>query len=156
MSTNVSVMGRTRLVVPVSVGAGLVLSLVTMSQAQTTATQRAEVQGSVIPKFDQTSMCGLRLGLIVRETPATLTVIEPSDVDAMAALDTQDTLKAIAGVSVSAQPGSPGSVFYRGFGAASLAQLCNGITVQYDVTSARPVRTTPATAAHTVSGSPSP
>ncbi|MFO1291993.1 MAG: TonB-dependent receptor [Rubrivivax sp.] len=80
-----------------------------------------------------------RLGASVRETPASVTVVDRADIEAMGALDTQSVLAAIPGLSWSSQPGAPGSVFYRGFGAASVAQLYNGISVQYDAISARPV-----------------
>ncbi|WP_397535840.1 TonB-dependent receptor [Roseateles sp.] len=80
-----------------------------------------------------------RLGLSLRETPASVSVVDRSTIEARGAVDTQDILKSVPGVSFSAQPGSPGSVFYRGFGASSLAQLYNGISVQYDAIAARPV-----------------
>lgn len=107
------------------------------AHAQTT--QRVEVSAPAAAKLDQAAATGSRLGISVRETPATLTVLDRADIDAIGAVDTQDVLKLVPGVSFSSQPGSPGSVFYRGFGSASLAQLYNGITVQYDAIAARPV-----------------
>lgn len=107
--------------------------------ASTPAVERVEITGTAPVKLNTTASAGSRLGLSLRETPATVAVIDRADIDAMGALDTQDILKAVPGVSFSSQPGSPGSVFYRGFGSASLAQLYNGISVQYDAIAARPV-----------------
>lgn len=109
------------------------------AQAQTTDTQRIEITAPAPVKLDQPASGGSRLGLSLRETPATLTVVNRAEIDAIGALDTQDILKLVPGVSFSSQPGSPGSVFFRGFGTSSLAQLYNGISVQYDAIAARPV-----------------
>ena len=108
--------------------------------AQTAAEpQRIEITGQLPLKLDTPAASTSRLGLTPRETPATVTVVDRADLDAMGAFDTQAVLKAIPGVSFSHQPGAAGSVFYRGFGASSLAQLYNGITVQYDAISARAI-----------------
>ncbi len=123
---------------PLAAAAALVLA--SPIHAQTTAAgQRVEVTGTAPARLDAAASTGSRLGLSLRETPATVSVIDRADIDASGALDTQDILKLVPGVSFSSQPGSPGSVFYRGFGSASLSQLYNGITVQYDAISARPV-----------------
>ncbi|MBL8324270.1 MAG: TonB-dependent receptor [Rubrivivax sp.] len=95
--------------------------------------------GTAPGSLDTPASTTSRLPMSVRETPATVSVITRGEVEAMGAFHTQDILAAIAGVTFSSQPGSPGSVFYRGFGAASLAQLYNGISVQYDAIAARPV-----------------
>lgn len=109
------------------------------SQSSDATPQRVEITGTASTKLDTRPSSTSRLGLSMRETPATVSVIDRDEIDAMGALDTQDILKAVPGVSYSAQPGAPGSVFYRGFGAASLSQLYNGISVQYDAIAARPV-----------------
>ena len=111
------------------------------AQAQTTTSlQRVEVTGTAAStKLDERAASTSRLDLTLRETPASVSVLTRADLDAAGAIDTQDALNGIAGVSYSAQPGSTGSVFYRGFGSASLAQLYNGISVQYDAIAARPV-----------------
>lgn len=105
----------------------------------TPAPQRVEITGTLPLKLDAAATTASRLGITARETPATVTVIDRADIDALGALDTQAVLKTIPGVTYSHQPGAAGSVFYRGFGASSLAQLYNGITVQYDAISARAV-----------------
>ncbi|CAD5370259.1 conserved exported hypothetical protein [Rubrivivax sp. A210] len=117
------------------------LLLASPVQAQTsTPEQRVVVTGTAAPaRLDATPSTGSRLGLSVRENPASVALIDRADIDAIGALDTQDILKLVPGVSFSAQPGSPASVFFRGFNNASLSQLYNGISVQYDAIAARPV-----------------
>lgn len=109
--------------------------------AQTTgAPQRVEITGTApAQRLDDTATSTSRLGLSVRETPASITVLDQKAVEALGAAHTQDLLGAIPGVSWSSQPGAPGSAFYRGFGASSLTQLWNGLSVQYDAIAARPV-----------------
>ncbi len=85
------------------------------------------------------STTGSRLELSVKDTPASVTVIDRELIEARGAENTQDIIKGIPGVTASSAPGSPGQVFYRGFTSGSVTQLFNGITVQYDVIAARPV-----------------
>ena len=102
--------------------------------------ERVEISAQVAPrKLDERPTSTSRLGLTVRATPASVSVVDRAEIDAMGAADTQAILRAVPGVTWSAQPGAPGSVFYRGFGSSSLSQLYNGITVQYDAIAARPV-----------------
>ncbi len=89
--------------------------------------------------LDKKSATASRLGLTVRETPATVTVIDRQLIEERGIETTQEALKSIPGVTTSSAPGSPGAVFYRGFSGSSVTQLFNGITVQYDVIAARPV-----------------
>jgi len=111
-------------------------------QAQVTpaSPQRVEITGAApTQRLDDTATSTSRLGLSLRETPASVTVLDQKAIEALGIENTQDLLVAIPGVSWSAQPGSPGSAFYRGFGASSLTQLWNGLSVQYDAIAARPV-----------------
>ena len=124
---------------PLALAAAACCALPVSGYAQTTTPQRIEITAPAPVKLDQSAGSGSRLGLSLRETPAAITRIDAAEIDAIGALDTQDILKLVPGVSVSAQPGSPGSVFFRGFGSSSLAQLYNGISVQYDAIAARPV-----------------
>ncbi len=125
---------------PVALAACASLSPIARAQAQdSNATQQVLVTGTASPRLDARPASTSRLGLSVRETPATVTVIDRAQIDALQAGDTQSLLQAIPGVSWSSQPGAPGSLFYRGFGASSLAQLYNGISVQYDAIAARPI-----------------
>ncbi|NHZ64110.1 TonB-dependent receptor [Massilia genomosp. 1] len=87
--------------------------------------------------LDTPSTTGSRLGLTPRETPATVTVVDRAMIDARGAQDTQEILRAIAGVTAHNAPGNIG-VSYRGFGSGSISQLFNGINVQYAI-AARPV-----------------
>jgi iron complex outermembrane receptor protein len=124
---------------PLAAAAACSCTLPLTAQAQASAPQRIEITAPALQKLDQSATSGSRLGLSLRETPAAVTRIDTAEIEAIGALDTQDILKLVPGVSFSAQPGSPGSVFFRGFGAASLAQLYNGVSVQYDAIAARPV-----------------
>ncbi len=124
---------------PLAAAAACICALPLAALAQTSAPQRIEITAPALQKLDQSAASGSRLGLSLRETPAAVTRIDAAEIEAIGALDTQDILKLVPGVSFSAQPGSPGSVFFRGFGSASLAQLYNGISVQYDAIAARPV-----------------
>ncbi len=89
--------------------------------------------------LDEQVQTGSRLGLTPRETPATVVVVDRETIEQRGAVDTQEILKSVPGMTAASPPGSAGSVSYRGFGASSLTQLFNGITVQYDAIAARPV-----------------
>jgi iron complex outermembrane receptor protein len=87
----------------------------------------------------QKHQTGSRLGLSVRETPASVTVLDRETLERRGIETTQEALTSVPGITFSSAPGSPGSVFYRGFGGASVTQLFNGITVQYDAIAGRAV-----------------
>jgi iron complex outermembrane receptor protein len=87
--------------------------------------------------LDTTTDTGSRLGLTVRETPASVTVVNRATIDARGAQDTQEILRAVPGITAQNAPGSIG-VSYRGFGSGSISQMFNGINVQYSI-AARPV-----------------
>ena len=111
------------------------------AQAQTTPQQQLErvtISGSAAA-LDRPAGSSSRLGLSLRETPASVTVVDSATIEARGASNTQEILKNVPGVVFADPPGSAGSVFYRGFGSGSLAQLYNGISVQYDAIAARPV-----------------
>lgn len=80
---------------------------------------------------------GSRLGLTVRDTPASVTVVDRATIEERGATNTQEMLKSIPGVTAHDAPGNVG-VSWRGFGGSSLNQLFNGINVQYGI-AARPV-----------------
>ncbi|KAB2927870.1 MAG: TonB-dependent siderophore receptor [Dechloromonas sp.] len=82
---------------------------------------------------------GSRLGLSIRETPASVTVMEREILEQRGVESTKEALNSVPGITASSAPGSPGAVFYRGFGGASVTQLFNGITVQYDAIAGRAV-----------------
>jgi iron complex outermembrane receptor protein len=89
--------------------------------------------------LDQANSTASRLGLTPRETPATVTIVPRDLIERRGAIDTQEILNSVPGMTAAAPPGSAGSVSYRGFGASQLTQLFNGLTVQYDAIAARPV-----------------
>lgn len=82
---------------------------------------------------------GSRLGLTVKETPASVYVIDSDQMERRGIETTQEALWLAPGITTSSAPGSAGQVFYRGFSGTSITQMFNGITVQYDVIAARPV-----------------
>ena len=110
------------------------------AQAQTSPEQleRVSVSGAAAA-LNTPAGSNSRLGLTLQQTPASVTVIDREAIEARGAANTQDVLKGVPGVVAADPPGSAGSVFYRGFGSGSLAQLYNGISVQYDAIAARPV-----------------
>ena len=126
---------------PVTIGADtpadvrLVLRVNTVREAVTVTGARPP-EGVVL---DAPAGTGSRMALTVRDTPASITIVQRAVIDERGATDTQEILKNVPGMTAAAPPGSAGSVSYRGFGAASLTQLFNGITVQYDAIAARPV-----------------
>lgn len=82
---------------------------------------------------------GSRLGLTIQETPAAVTVVGRETLEQRGVGNTQEALRGVPGVSWSSDPGASGTVFFRGFSGASVTQMFNGITVQYDTIAARPV-----------------
>ncbi len=89
--------------------------------------------------LDQHASTASRLGLSVRDTPGSISIVDRATIEARGAADTQQILRGIPGVTASAPPGQAGFVSYRGFSASQITQLFNGITVQYDSISARPI-----------------
>lgn len=113
-----------------------------MAQAATASLPQVEVsddapRGNGRLNLDTPAETGSRLGLSVRETPASVTVVNRATIDARGAQDTQEILRAVPGITAHNAPGSIG-VSYRGFGSGSLSQMFNGINVQYSI-AARPV-----------------
>ncbi len=99
-------------------------------------TERAE---SDSVGLDRKTTSGSRLGLTVKETPASVYVIDAERMENRGIETTQEALWLAPGITTSSAPGSAGQVFYRGFSGTSITQMFNGITVQYDVIAARPV-----------------
>ncbi len=114
------------------------LALPAAAQTDTTTLERVSVTGAA-NGLATPAGSNSRLGLTLQQTPASVTVIDREALEARGAATTQDLLKGVPGVVFADPPGSAGSVFYRGFGSGSLAQLYNGISVQYDAIAARPV-----------------
>lgn len=89
--------------------------------------------------LDARDSTGSRLGLTLRETPATVTVISREQIEARGSLNTQEIARGIPGVDNASPPGNAGAVSYRGFSGGQVSQLFNGISVQYDSVAGRPV-----------------
>jgi iron complex outermembrane receptor protein len=89
--------------------------------------------------LQKTAQTGSRLGLVIKEIPASVSVVDREMIETRGIDSTQEALKSVPGITTSSAPGSPGAVFYRGFSGGSITQLFNGITVQYDVIAARPI-----------------
>ena len=107
------------------------------AQLPTVTVQDSTAQSNGVLNLDAPSSTASRLGLSLRETPATVTVVDRATIEERGATNTQEMLKSIPGMTAQDSPGNP-SVSYRGFSATSLNQLFNGINLQYSV-AARPV-----------------
>lgn len=99
---------------------------------QLTITSSGGPQPIAPVSLDTPSRTGSLLGLSLRETPAAVTVIDRTLIEQLGAENTQDMLRALPGATAHSAPGNPTAV-YRGFSSGSLAQLFNGINVQYSV-----------------------
>ncbi|HEY5805628.1 MAG TPA: TonB-dependent receptor [Lysobacter sp.] len=103
-----------------------------------TTLDRIEVAATANP-LDAAAASGTRLQLTVQETPASITVVDRQTMDARGVRNTQEALFGIPGLAVASPPGNGNAVTWRGFSGAQIAQLFNGIGVQYDAIAARPV-----------------
>lgn len=88
--------------------------------------------------LDTPSETGSRLNLAPRENPASVAVADRATMERIGARNFQDAANALPGVNASAPPGWGGYVSYRGFNGAQIAQLFNGINLQYGA-AGRPV-----------------
>ncbi|NBF09063.1 TonB-dependent receptor [Pseudomonas sp. Fl4BN1] len=87
--------------------------------------------------LDQSSGMASRLGLSLRETPASVAVASRQDLERRGARTFQDAANALPGVNASAPPGFGGFISYRGFTSSQITQMFNGINVATGL--ARPV-----------------
>ncbi|NNA65980.1 TonB-dependent receptor [Pseudomonas gessardii] len=87
--------------------------------------------------LDQSSGMASRLGLSVRETPASISIADRNDIERRGAKTFQDAANTLPGVNASAPPGFGGFVSYRGFTSSQITQMFNGINVAGGL--ARPV-----------------
>ncbi|WP_324726712.1 TonB-dependent receptor [Pseudomonas chlororaphis] len=87
--------------------------------------------------LDQSSGMASRLGLSLRETPASVAVANRNDIERRGAQNFQDAANSLPGVNASAPPGFGGFVSYRGFSNSQITQMFNGINVSSGL--ARPV-----------------
>ncbi|MDR9751850.1 TonB-dependent receptor [Pseudomonas sp. SZMC_28357] len=87
--------------------------------------------------LDQSSGMASRLGLSVRDTPASVAIANRHDIERHGAQNFQDAANTLPGVNASAPPGFGGFVSYRGFTSSQITQMFNGINVSGGL--ARPV-----------------
>ena len=87
--------------------------------------------------LDQAGGIASRLGLSLRQTPASVAVANRSDMQRHGARTFQDAANSLPGVNASAPPGFGGFVSYRGFSNSQITQMFNGINVSSGL--ARPV-----------------
>ncbi|HEC73950.1 MAG TPA: TonB-dependent siderophore receptor [Methylophaga aminisulfidivorans] len=81
--------------------------------------------------LDTPTEVGSRLGLSMRENPASVAIADRALMDQIGARDFQDAVNALPGVNASAPPGWGGNVSYRGFNGSQINQLFNGISLAY-------------------------
>jgi iron complex outermembrane receptor protein len=94
------------------------------------------------PDLDNIAKTGSRLGLSIRDTPGSITLIDRANIEARDARTSAEALIAAPGVNASttsAPPTLPGFVVMRGFSITQVTQMFNGISVQYDPIAARPM-----------------
>ena len=87
--------------------------------------------------LDQPSGMASRLGLSMRETPASVAIATRNDIERHGAKTFRDAANTLPGVNASAPPGFGGFVSYRGFTSSQITQMFNGINVATGL--ARPV-----------------
>nr|BFD41537.1 TonB-dependent receptor [Pseudomonas sp. FFPRI_1] len=87
--------------------------------------------------LEQSSGMASRLGLSLRETPASVAVANRQDIERRGAQTFQDAANTLPGVNASAPPGFGGFISYRGFTSSQITQMFNGINVATGL--ARPV-----------------
>lgn len=81
--------------------------------------------------LDTPTEAGSRLGLTLRENPASVAIADRALMDQIGARDFQDAVNILPGVNASAPPGWGGNVSYRGFNGSQVNQLYNGISLAY-------------------------
>lgn len=106
----------------------------------TNALPAVQVQGKAArtATLDATSATGSRLGLTVRETPASLELIARETMDQRGVRTLDETLNGAAGVTVGGAPGSPGVSSTRGFSGGYITYLFDGARISVPTMSTRP------------------
>lgn len=122
--------------------AGLIGSLPAFAHAQTALdlapiTVNGEEQPTPGLDLEQQAASATRLGLSLRQTPASIAVANRADIERRGAQNFQDVANTLPGVNASAPPGFGGFISYRGFTSSQVTQMFNGINVATGL--ARPV-----------------
>ena len=117
------------------------LSAHAQSEAPTAQTlQTVTVQGRAdrAPSLDSSAEAGSRLGLSLRETPASVEVISQETMQVRGARTLEEALRGAVGVTVGGNPGSPGIASTRGFTGGFITYLFDGARVSTPTMSNRP------------------
>jgi len=101
-----------------------------------TVTGKAEREAS--PNLDARHGGGSRLGLSVRETPASVEVISQETLQQRGATTLEEALRGAVGVTAGGAPGSPGVASTRGFHSGFLTYLFDGSRVGVPSMTSRP------------------
>lgn len=88
--------------------------------------------------LDGASQTGSRLGLSLRETPASVEVIDQEQMERRGARTLEEALRGAAGLTVGGSPGSPGVASTRGFTGGFITYLFDGGRVSTPTMSNRP------------------
>lgn len=108
------------------------------SSDDATTLDRITVRGHHTP-LDNNASGGTRLALSLRDTPASVFIVDDATLAARGVRTTQEALFALPGLVVASPPGHGNTVTWRGFSGAQITQLFNGIDVKYASIAARPV-----------------
>ena len=88
--------------------------------------------------LDTPNNAGSRLGLSLRENPASVAIADQNVMKQVGARDLQDAVNTLPGINLASFPGQGAFASYRGFTNAQVNHLYNGIPLSYAV-AARPV-----------------
>ena len=107
------------------------------AQAQT---QTVTVQGQAdkAASLDNSAEAGSRLGLTLRETPASVEVISQETMQLRGSRTLEEALRGAVGLTVGGNPGSPGIASTRGFTGGFITYLFDGTRVSTPTMSNRP------------------
>lgn len=89
--------------------------------------------------LDATTNTASRLGLSIKETPASVYQVDRFVMEARGDRTTHEALRNMPGVHDANKPNVGGSLSYRGFSGAQITHLFNGTSVQFDMIAGRPV-----------------
>ena len=79
--------------------------------------------------FGQSSQTGSRLGLTLRETPASIELISQEAMQQRGARTLEEALRGAAGLTVGGNPASPGIASTRGFTGGFITYLFDGVRI---------------------------
>lgn len=104
----------------------LVVSTSTLAQVSLQAVEVIAIQQDQSPSLQATPAVGSRLGLSVRETPASAEVITQEMMERRGARTFEEALRGSAGMTTGGAPGSPSVASTRGFTGGFITYLFDG------------------------------